>query len=124
MFDALLRGLFWFALLFVSYNAVVPHDQVTAPAISDVALHAGAFFGLTGLLLAAYPSWPRWACLCALLLYGAGIEVVQAQLPHRDAEWKDLGVDLAGIVVGAVCYHTFGSGWVRHARLWWLGNKP
>lgn len=35
-----------------------------------------------------------------LLLYGAFIEAVQAQLPHRQAEWADLGADALGVACG------------------------
>lgn len=119
MFDALLRGLFWFALLFVSYNAFAPPEHVTAPALSDVVLHVGAFIGLTGLLLAAYPLVPQWLSATALLVYGAGVELVQSQLPLRHAEWKDLAVDGAGIILGFLIYRIVGQRWVQQARARW-----
>ena len=35
-----------------------------------------------------------------LLLYGAFIEVVQTQLPHRHGDWADLGADALGAACG------------------------
>lgn len=122
MFDTLLRGLFWLALLFVSYNAFAPPDRVAAPALSDTVLHAVAFIGLTGLLLAAYPRWSHWMSAIALLIYGASIEVVQSQLPLRSAEWKDVAMDLVGIVMGLACYRAFGEQWLHQVRAWWSGS--
>lgn len=122
MFDALLRICFWLALLFVSYNAFAPPDLMAAPALSDIVLHVSAFVVLTGLALAAYPRWPQWVSPLGLLLYGAAIEIVQAQLPSRSAEWKDFAVDLLGIAAGIACYRLFGQRWVQRARARW--QKP
>ena len=103
----------------MSYNAFAPPEQVTAPALSDVVLHTGAFIVLTGLLLAAYPRLRQELSALLLLFYGAGIEVVQAQLPLRSAEWQDFAVDLFGILAGLLIYRTVGHRWVQQARGWW-----
>lgn len=109
MFETLLRGLFWLALAFVSYNAFVSPDQVTAPRMGDVFLHSAAFIVLTGLLFGAYPGWANWRGALALLCYGALIELVQLYLPERSAELKDLGVDAVGIGLGVVVYRLLGA---------------
>lgn len=42
-------------------------------------------------------------------MYGAGLEVTQGLLGTRVAEWKDLGVDVAGITMGLVLLHFAGD---------------
>jgi len=65
--------------------------------------HLLGFAALT--LVGALGFEPRWRTLlvvaCALLLYGAFIELVQSQLPWRSAEWADLLADGLGVMLGA-----------------------
>lgn len=47
------------------------------------------------------PGWRATAQVAAgLLLYGAFIEVVHTQLPHRQGEWLDLAADVVGLLCG------------------------
>ena len=118
MAENLWRTLFWAAWLFVSYNAFAPPDRVTAPHVSDIVLHACAFVALTGLLLAAYRQLRLWPAVLLLLGYGGAIELVQAQLPERSAEWADFGIDAIGIGVGVVAYVSFGERWLLRINRW------
>ena len=108
MADTLARASFWGVLLFVSYNAFAPPDQVSAPSVSDVVLHAGAFATLTALLLAGYEKVGLWRAIVAMLLYGGAIEVVQSFLPERSAEWKDFAVDAVAIGAAVLFYQLLG----------------
>lgn len=62
-------------------------------------------------------TWPgfrvaglAWA---AAVAYGALIEVVQAPLPYRSAQWSDLAIDAAGAFAGLVA---FSCGWSWRER--------
>jgi VanZ family protein len=47
------------------------------------------------------PGWRRaMVTALGLLLYGAFIEFVQAQLPHRHGDWDDLAADAVGMLCG------------------------
>ena len=119
MADRLARVLFWSVLVFVSYNAVAPPDRVTAPSVSDVVLHAGAFGTLTVLLLAGYERLGLWRAMGLLLLYGGAIEVAQSWLPERSAEWKDFAVDALGISLAATGYELVGRRCMDWVRGYW-----
>lgn len=80
------------------------------PLVNDKLAHALGFGVLAVLLLPAL-SWrvptgqPRWrgvaaSALCATLV-GAALEVWQAFLPVRRAEWLDLLADAGGALAGA-----------------------
>lgn len=56
-----------------------------------------AFIGLQG--LRAGPG-RRWIVLAMLLAYGVLIELVQSQIPGRDAEAMDVVADMIGAVIG------------------------
>ena len=46
-------------------------------------------------------AWRNTAAVAlGLLAYGGVIELVQAQLPHRQGDWADLTADAVGMVAG------------------------
>ena len=46
------------------------------------------------------PNVPHLATVCAAFLYGAAIEAVQAWVPGRSSDWRDLVANAAGITLG------------------------
>ncbi len=73
----------------------------------DKVVHLVIFAGFSGLIRWCLPRWwsggKRGAILIALLLaYGAGIEILQPQVPGagRSFEWLDLLLDGAGVIAG------------------------
>jgi hypothetical protein len=94
----LAQAAFCAALLFTFYSAVVPPAQAVQLAPWDKAEHFIAFYGLTGLAVAAFPR--RHLLLIAVLLsaFGALIELVQG-LPvvHRDRDFWDWVADTIAI---------------------------
>lgn len=98
-----------------------------APQVNDKVAHFVVFLGLS---VVAWP-WlsrvrpfrdkPTWliGAICALYstTVGAALEMWQAVLPHRQADWLDLAADAAGAVLGALLLavtkiwrHTLRSG--------------
>ncbi len=61
----------------------------------DKAAHFMAFYGLTLLMLAAFPTRRRLDVACLAILAGVGVEVVQ-KLSGSDAEFGDIVADTAG----------------------------
>lgn len=115
---ALRWGLFWVPLVAVTYLALTPSPPDPVFKISDVILHALAFYLLTGALASAHfelrlsPTW-IW-----MLGYGVAIEAVQA-LTGRSPELKDLAVDAAGIAAALVTLRLLPGS--LKAR--WLGGR-
>lgn len=68
----------------------------------DKVNHLLAFLVLgTVASFAQAPGWGRTMVTASgLLLYGAFIEIVQAQLPHRHGDWDDLVADVVGLLCG------------------------
>lgn len=117
MTRALRWGLFWIPLVAVTYLALTPSPPESVTNISDVVLHASAFYLLTGALalahfeLRAHPTW------ILMLAYGAGLEAVQA-LTGRSPELNDLLVDGVGI-----CAAVATLVWLpERVRIWSLGR--
>jgi VanZ family protein len=108
----------------IFYGGVIdigPLPQV--PALpTDKVLHAGAFMGLE--LLLEFAFWDRspdrrrvLAILLAAALGGA-LELVQACLPYRSAEWLDFVADVSGALIGAALCALLAGAAER-----WLGSS-
>lgn len=50
------------------------------------------------------------------LLYGAGMEAIQAALPYRSASWFDIMANSAGAAVGLAAFYIIHLTICRHAR--------
>lgn len=97
---AVLLIAFYLPLALCTYLAVTPQPPEVVFRAGDVALHGSAFSYLTFALAMAYRSQGPLALAGWMLGYGLSIEIVQGLGGVRDAELKDLMVDLAGIGVG------------------------
>ncbi|SFC43497.1 VanZ family protein [Pseudoalteromonas denitrificans] len=65
------------------------------PHIDKIA-HFGIFFILAGVMQRAFKA-PTWIHILLLISYGAGIEIMQSILPHRDGSFADLIADAFGV---------------------------
>jgi len=74
------------------------------PHIDKVA-HFGIFTVLAGIMHRAFKA-PIWFHLLLLTSYGAGIEIMQSILPHRQGSFPDFIADFLGIIL------YFSSYWV------------
>lgn len=107
----------WFvsALLLLGFALSIALRPVPRKALdftySDKLEHALAFMGFmvifSGLVRSEY--W-RFVFI-ALLIYGAGIEVLQLGVPSRSAEWADLLADTAGLLAGAYIARRWAADW-------------
>ena len=89
-------------LIFVSYQAFSTPSAAVSFVHMDKVLHVCAFVCLT---FVASRSWPpgrqsTWGVALGLVLYGALIELVQSQLPMREASLADWAADTLGIALG------------------------
>ena len=79
--------------------ALVPSPPPMITTGWDKLNHLLAFGAMAWLACKAFPQ-RLTAVLCALLVYGALIEVMQSWTPSRSAEWLDLFADMFGILLG------------------------
>jgi len=103
---------FFAALVFTFYSAVIPAHLALQLAPWDKAEHFIAFYGLTGLAVAAFPQRNLFVIAALLSLFGALIEVVQG-LPgvHRDRDFWDWVADTIAII----------SALAPMLLVWWRG---
>lgn len=73
------------------------HSGITFPHVDKVA-HFGIFLILT-LLMDRVFTPHAVVTFAVMLVYGSGIELIQGQLPHREASFADLVADMVGVVV-------------------------
>jgi VanZ family protein len=96
---------FWVPFAGISYAAFAPHGVPMPFQVSDIILHVGAFTYLTAALwFAHHPTDTGVKPAAWMLLYGVGIEVIQSFEAARSAEFKDLAVDVIGILLGLGLY--------------------
>ncbi len=104
------------ALAFTFYSAVIPPQHALQLVPWDKAEHFIAFYGLTGLAVAAFPR--QKILLIAVLLsgFGALIEFVQGlPMVHRDRDFWDWVADTLAIV--AALSPMILVWWRREARI-------
>ncbi len=89
-------------LLVVSYLALVPTPSHVLDTGWDKLNHSLAFVALAGSAYLGYARAKRsWLLIpLAVLAFGGGIEVVQAFIPSRSADWADLLADAIGVTAG------------------------
>jgi len=90
---------FFSALVFTFYSAVIPPQHALELVPWDKAEHFIAFYGLTGLAVAAFPRHKIFVIAALLSGFGAFIEFVQG-LPvvHRDRDFWDWVADTLAII--------------------------
>lgn len=97
------RVLLLLLIVAVSYLALTPRPPPSIDFGWDKLNHALAFAVLAFSAYLGYPASSRarvyW--LCALVAFGALIEVLQVFVPGRSSDWGDLLGDTIGIACGA-----------------------
>ena len=98
MLIRLARAVFFAALIFTCYSAVVPPARALQLVPWDKAEHFIAFYTLTGLGVAAFPRRQLWIIGVLLSTLGAMIEFVQGlSIVHRDRDFWDWVADTTAI---------------------------
>ena len=106
MLITLLRhAAFWVPFAVTTYFAFGPPTEIIPPQITDVIAHASAFFYLTfACWVVYYRNGNGITPVAWMAAYGIAIEIVQAFLPDRTFEFKDMAVDAAGIAAAWMVY--------------------
>jgi hypothetical protein len=92
------QAAFFAALIFTFYSAVIPPQDALHLVPWDKAEHFLAFYGLTGLAVAAFPRRNLFIVAALLSGFGAFIEYVQGlDIVHRDRDFWDWVADTVAI---------------------------
>ncbi|WP_431258811.1 VanZ family protein [Roseateles chitinivorans] len=100
------RFLFLAVVAGASWLAFSPHPPPAADLGWDKANHFTAFGTLAFIGMQCLAAGPRrrWIVLAMLLAYGVAIELVQSQIPGRDADAQDVLADMIGAVIGVAVH--------------------
>ena len=102
-------AIFWTVLIFIL--CTIPSKNVPLPSgLSDKLNHFIAFAGFTFFWL--FHSSRYWLVLIIAVIYGIGIEFLQATLPisfHRGFDWYDALADAIGGIIGYIIYLIFNK---------------
>jgi hypothetical protein len=106
------QAAFFAAVIFTFYSAVIPPRDALQLVPWDKAEHFLAFYGLTGLAVAAFPKRHLFILAVSLSGFGALIEFVQGlDIVHRDRDFWDWVADTIGI----------GTALAPMILVWWRG---
>jgi VanZ family protein len=112
---AVRAGAYAFAVAVLLYLCLAPGKNLPEVNVWDKAEHGAAWFVLTAIGLALWPSRPGRVAGFALFL-GALVEVLQAAMPlGRDGDWRDWVADAIGVSAALVI-------WLVARRL--AGRRP
>jgi hypothetical protein len=99
MLIRLAQAVFFAALIFTCYSAVIPPARALQLVPWDKAEHFIAFYTLTGLGVAAFPRRRLWVIGILLSGLGALIEFAQGlSIVHRDRDFWDWVADTIAIM--------------------------
>ncbi len=100
----LLPALGWMGMIFYLSSRVQSAVPLRS-GLPDYVAHSGEYFILALLCLLALHNFlppgrahPFWITLGFCFLYAAGDELHQLYVPTRDASFRDLGADVAGVL--------------------------
>jgi hypothetical protein len=111
----LAKIVFFAALLFTFYSAVIPPEHALHLVPWDKAEHFIAFYALTGLAATAFPRRHILVIAALLSAFGALIEIVQGlPIVHRDRDFWDWVADT--LAIGAALAPMLLVWWRRQAR--------
>lgn len=103
---------FFAAVIFTFYSAVIPPREAVQLVPWDKAEHFLAFYGLTGLAVAAFPRRNLFVVAALLSGFGAFIEFVQGlDIVRRDRDFWDWIADTVAI----------GAALAPMILVWWRG---
>ncbi|WP_373000647.1 VanZ family protein [Marinobacter sp.] len=94
------RAAFVMSVLAIGFLATTDSPYPVPSSSSDKVNHLIAFLELTILTRLAWPELKAIWFAPALLGFGLGIEIIQANLPYREFSLADLAADGAGIAIG------------------------
>jgi hypothetical protein len=99
MLIRLAQAVFFVALIFTCYSAVIPPAHAVQLVPWDKAEHFIAFYALSGLGAAAFPRRRLWVIGALLSAFGALIEIVQGlPMVHRDRDFWDWVADSLAVM--------------------------
>lgn len=99
-YRSLWRAAFVVSVLAIGFLATTENPYPIPSSSSDKLNHLIAFVELTILTRLAWPELRAIWFAPALLGFGLGIEIIQANLPYREFSLADLAADGAGIALG------------------------
>lgn len=99
-YRSLWRAAFVVSVLAIGFLATTENPYPIPSSSSDKLNHLIAFVELTILTRLAWPELRAIWFTPALLGFGLGIEIIQANLPYREFSLADLAADGAGIALG------------------------
>jgi len=86
---------------------------------ADKWLHALTFFVLLVWFSGQYRRPSYWRVAVGLMIFGILIEFCQSLLGYRSADWRDVGANTAGIIVGLIVAIAGLGGWCLRVEDWY-----
>ena len=103
---AILRTVFWIAIVISFLAAINPQPPQLPGAPNDKVQHIAAFLLLGALAFFAFPGAKRWTLLIGLSAFGALIEFTQLiPVLHRDGDIIDWMADTAATAIVLTILH-------------------
>lgn len=99
--------------------SIAPFQVPGAELGGDKFGHFLAYFALAFAGAGIVPAERVWIVMLRCLLLGFALEIVQGLwLEARQADWRDLLANSAGVACAWVIVRGSGSSWARHVEAW------
>lgn len=115
-FPKLWTALAWLLTAGVIVGSLLPGEVVASIPIRDKVLHAGSYF----VLMVSFAGFSRrglyLVVAVALLVLGFSLDLLQILTETRSFDWRDIGMNCAGVVVGLVLSWWLLGGWCQRVE--------
>lgn len=100
----------------VVLGSLLPGSAVPDLGVSDKIMHASAYFGLMVWFAGLYRRGFYPLIAGVLLALGLGLDLLQGLTETRSFDWRDIGMNSAGVVAGLLASLLLLGGWCQRVE--------
>jgi hypothetical protein len=115
-FPKLWTALAWLLTIGVIVGSLLPGDVVSHFPVRDKLMHAGSYLVLMVCFAGLYRRGLYPVVAVVLLALGLSLDLLQLLTETRAFDWKDVGMNCAGIVTGLVLSWWTLGGWCQRVE--------
>jgi hypothetical protein len=115
-FPKLWTALAWLLTAGVIVGSLLPNDVVAQIHVRDKLMHAGSYLVLMVCFAGLYRRGLYPIVAVVLVLLGLSLDLLQMLTDTRSFDWRDVGMNCAGVVAGMLLSWWLLGGWCQRVE--------